>query len=281
MMKRLFSILILIALVSGIVTGCGKTEGQNQNLDNNQISNNSEVKDDIENLPSDGTTENKDNKNDDVENNKEPENAILEDNKEPQNSEVDNTEKQEVPYTTRVKAPFNIFAEPGYDYTIVDTVWEKGLFTIMEEKEDEEGNLWGKLKSGLGWINLTRLETESKLPVRAGLIEKNELPKDYQEVILDDSEYMVRLAFIANENLKALRFTSIYLSDDGIVDDTLHTFKELKEGQMFVAGVVFTGDFTTFGLEFVDVNGDTQYYAAYMSGRNGELILQEQEDIVR
>ena len=281
MKKRLFSILILIALVSGIVTGCGKTEGENQAPDNNPVSNNSEVKDDIENLPSDGTSENKDNKTEDVENSKEPENEITEDNKEPQNSEVDNTEKQEVPYTTRVKAPFNIFAEPGYDYTIVDTVWEKGLFTIMEEKEDEEGNLWGKLKSGLGWINLTRLETESKLPVRAGLIEKNELPKDYQEVILDDSEYMVRLAFIANENLKDLRFTSIYLSDDGIVDDTLHTFKELKEGQMFVAGVVFTGDFTTFGLEFVDVNGDTQYYAAYMSGRNGELILQEQEDIVR
>ena len=281
MKKRLFRIFILIALVSSLLIGCGKTEGENQAPDNNPVSNNSEVKDDIENLPSDGTSENKDNKTEDVENSKEPENEITEDNKEPQNSEVDNTEKQEVPYTTRVKAPFNIFAEPGYDYTIVDTVWEKGLFTIMEEKEDEEGNLWGKLKSGLGWINLTRLETESKLPVRAGLIEKNELPKDYQEVILDDSEYMVRLAFIANENLKDLRFTSIYLSDDGIVDDTLHTFKELKEGQMFVAGVVFTGDFTTFGLEFVDVNGDTQYYAAYMSGRNGELILQEQEDIVR
>ena len=281
MKKRLFRIFILIALVSSLLIGCGKTEGENQAPDNNPVSNNLEVKDDIENLPSDGTSENKDNKTEDVENSKEPENEITEDNKEPQNSEVDNTEKQEVPYTTRVKAPFNIFAEPGYDYTIVDTVWEKGLFTIMEEKEDEEGNLWGKLKSGLGWINLTRLETESKLPVRAGLIEKNELPKDYQEVILDDSEYMVRLAFIANENLKDLRFASIYLSDDGIVDDTLHTFKELKEGQMFVAGVVFTGDFTTFGLEFVDVNGDTQYYAAYMSGRNGELILQEQEDIVR
>ena len=281
MKKRLFRIFILIALVSSLLIGCGKTEGENQAPDNNPVSNNLEVKDDIENLPSDGTSENKDNKTEDVENSKEPENEITEDNKEPQNSEVDNTEKQEVPYTTRVKAPFNIFAEPGYDYTIVDTVWEKGLFTIMEEKEDEEGNLWGKLKSGLGWINLTRLETESKLPVRAGLIEKNELPKDYQEVILDDSEYMVRLAFIANENLKDLRFTSIYLSDDGMVDDTLHTFKELKEGQMFVAGVVFTGDFTTFGLEFVDASGNTQYYAAYMSGRNGELILQEQEDIVR
>ena len=225
MKKRLFRIFILIALVSSLLIGCGKREGENQAPDNNPVSNNLEVKDDIENLPSDGTSENKDNKTEDVENSKEPENEITEDNKEPQNSEVDNTEKQEVPYTTRVKAPFNIFAEPGYDYTIVDTVWEKGLFTIMEEKEDEEGNLWGKLKSGLGWINLTRLETESKLPVRAGLIEKNELPKDYQEVILDDSEYMVRLAFIANENLKDLRFTSIYLSDDGMVDDTLHTFK--------------------------------------------------------
>ena len=152
MKKRLFRIFILIALVSSLLIGCGKTEGENQAPDNNPVSNNSEVKDDIENLPSDGTSENKDNKTEDVENSKEPENEITEDNKEPQNSEVDNTEKQEVPYTTRVKAPFNIFAEPRYDYTIVDTVWEKGLFTIMEEKEDEEGNLWGKLKSGLGWI---------------------------------------------------------------------------------------------------------------------------------
>ena len=277
MIKRLFMIFILIALDSCLLIGCGKTEEQNQDPDTNQISTNSE------NLPSEDDnseaevvqnelSQEPSKENDEV---KEPE------MEEPEAENVSNVVTPNVPYTTRVKAPFNIFAEPGYDYTIVDTVWEKGLFTIMEEKEDEEGNLWGKLKSGLGWINLTRLETESKLPVRAGLIEKNELPKDYQEVILDDSEYMVRLAFIANENLKDLRFTSIYLSDDGIVDDTLHTFKELKEGQMFVAGVVFTGDFTTFGLEFVDVNGDTQYYAAYMSGRNGELILQEQEDIVR
>ena len=42
-------------------------------------------------------------------------------------------------------------------------------------------------------------------------------------MILDDSEYMVRLAFIANENLKDLRFTSIYLSDDGIVDGIKET----------------------------------------------------------
>ena len=30
-------------------------------------------------------------------------------------------------------------------------------------------------------------------------------------------------------------------------------------------------------VRIVDASGNTQYYAAYMSGRNGELILQEQE----
>ncbi len=275
MMKRLFMILISVVLIFSLLNGCGKTEEQNPNPDNNQVSNDSEsLHSEDENIE------------DDVIQNETSQDPSKEENNPSENTEAEKPEIEEpetpkIPYTTRVKAPFNIFDQPGYDYYIVDTVWEKGLFTIIEEKEDEEGNLWGKLKSGQGWIDLTRIEDESKLPVRAGLIEENELPKDYQEVILDDSEYMVRLAFVANEDLKDVRFTSIYLTDDGMVDDTLYTLNGLKGGQMFVAGVVFTGDFTTFGLEFVDADGNTQYYAAYISGRNGELILGEQESIIR
>ena len=195
--------------------------------------------------------------------------------------EIDSVDSKEIPYTVKLKAPFDIFEDPDYDSILVDTIWEKGLFTIVEEKEDGEGNLWGKLKSGQGWIDLTKNSNESELPIGAGLIQENEIPKDAIEVILDESEYMVRLAFVANETLKDVRFTSIYLTDEGIVDDTLHAFAELKEGQVFVAGVVFAGDMTTFGLEFTDTKGELKYYAAYMSGRNGELILQEENIIVR
>lgn len=281
MRKGFMTIFLSIVLCISLLIGCGSTEGKNPELDNSQVSDDSEV-----NVPSDENNENEDIKDEDVsdensEDNKAPENDKVEDDGAPADSETENTEKHEVPYTTRVKAPFTIFEKAGYDFNIVDTVWEKGLFTIVEEKEDEEGNLWGKLKSGRGWIDLTRVAKEAELPVRAGLIEKNELPKDCVEVILEESEYMVRLAFVANENLKDIKLTSIYLTDDGMADDTLHTLKELKEAQMFVAGVVFTGDFTTFGLEFVDADGETQYYAAYISGRNGELILQEKETIMR
>lgn len=180
-----------------------------------------------------------------------------------------------------VTAPFDIFQNPDYDSILVDTIWEKGVFTILEEKEDGEGNLWGKLKSGQGWVNLTKISNDSKLPIRAGLIQEKEVPEDAVEMLFDESEYMVRLAFLAKEELKDIRFTSIYLTDEGVADDTLHSLSELKEGQVFVAGVVFAGDMTSFGLEFIDAKGELRYYSTYISGRNGELILQEEETNMR
>lgn len=272
MRKRLFLIFLSLVLCIGMLSACGKNNEQGPEVENNQVSNDSEENKGEENVPSDQ----EDIKEEIEEEPEEPEETETE----PEVSEPPKDEEEKAPgtsYTVKVKAPFDIYKSPEYDSVRVDTIWEKGLFTIIEEKTDEEGNLWGKLKSGLGWICLSRIENEAALPVRAALIEKNEIQKNSIEVVLEESEYMVRLAFVANENLKDLRFTTIYLSDDGLKDETLYTFKELKEGQMFVAGVVFAGDMTSFGLEFVDAQGQTQYYTTYISGRNGELILQEKE----
>ena len=167
MMKRLFMILISFVLCLSLLSGCGKTEEQNQNSDNNQISNDSELKEDVENLPSDVTLENEDNKN------------------EPDNPEV-------VPYTTRVKAPFNIFDKPGYDYNLVDTVWEKGLFTIVEEKNDEEGNLLfiEQYEDEYGCLTVKYKEDASRFMGIEGKLVKNkkmrilqycDLPQGYNE----------------------------------------------------------------------------------------------------
>ena len=271
MKKRFYLILLSLIVCIALLSACGEKEGQGSEADNVQVSNGSEENKEEnkeENVPSEQVNAN--------------EGELKEEPKEEVDTpEVESTETQDSSYTVKVKAPFDIYKNPEYDSILVDTVWEKGLFTIVEEQEDEEGNLWGKLKSGLGWICLSRVEKDADLAVRAALIEKNEIPKGSMEVIFEESEYMVRLAFVANETLKDVRFTSIYLTDDGLVDDTLHTIKTLNEGQVFVAGVVFAGDMTTFGLEFVDADGNTQYYAAYISGRNGELVLQEQESIVQ
>lgn len=59
-------------------------------------------------------------------------------------------EKEFVPYRVRVTASgLNVRAGAGTNYKINDCITDKGVYTIVEVK-----NNWGKLKSGLGWICL-------------------------------------------------------------------------------------------------------------------------------
>jgi hypothetical protein len=69
-----------------------------------------------------------------------------------------------LPYTLKVtRADLQIFKGAGYDYGYVDLL-HPGIYTIVEEKRDSEDNLWGKLKSGMGWIDITKATTANKTP---------------------------------------------------------------------------------------------------------------------
>lgn len=53
-------------------------------------------------------------------------------------------------YRVKVTAfALNVRRGPGTGYNIVTVIKDKGVYTIVEEK-----NGWGKLKSGMGWISL-------------------------------------------------------------------------------------------------------------------------------
>ena len=55
-----------------------------------------------------------------------------------------------VPYTVKVTADaLNIRKGAGTNYSITGVIKDKGVYTIVEEKDG-----WGKLKSGAGWISL-------------------------------------------------------------------------------------------------------------------------------
>ncbi|MBQ8688306.1 MAG: hypothetical protein IJ512_07150 [Ruminococcus sp.] len=64
------------------------------------------------------------------------------------------------PYTVKVHNPaLYIFDGPGFFYNAVGVITDQGTYTIVEEAIDSSSsdsgtNLWGKLKSGDGWINL-------------------------------------------------------------------------------------------------------------------------------
>lgn len=60
-------------------------------------------------------------------------------------------------------------------------------------------------------------------------------------------------------------------------EEELYTLSELLPGMAFVAGVEFYGDMTGYGISFTDENGFERSFAVHVSGRNGELLLDEYE----
>lgn len=60
------------------------------------------------------------------------------------------------PYLVYIDNPDKpIYKGPGYDYGYVGTVEIAAQYTIVEHRYDYDGNLWGRLKSGAGWICLS------------------------------------------------------------------------------------------------------------------------------
>ena len=61
----------------------------------------------------------------------------------------------DVPYRVRVSiSDLNIRKGPGTNYAKTDKFTGKGVFTIVEESTGKGASLWGRLKSGAGWISL-------------------------------------------------------------------------------------------------------------------------------
>lgn len=195
-------------------------------------------------------------------------------------SQAATTEKP-VPYTLALDALTPIFSGPGYDFVYARTVGEDGVYTIVEEAWDQEENLWGKLKSGVGWVNLTGISEEEaqKAPVSAGFVEDERWSPDGEvhEYIAGDAENGVKILFQANESLRDVRFAALEFEGASYrEEEILYSLDEMGPEKPLVAQVVYYGDMTAYGLSFMDESSDTRrYYMAYISGRNGALILQE------
>lgn len=69
------------------------------------------------------------------------------------------TTKSNVPYTIKVVASeLNVRKSAGLSYAVTTTLKKNEVYTIVEEKQvtnsDQSKATWGKLKSGVGWINV-------------------------------------------------------------------------------------------------------------------------------
>lgn len=190
---------------------------------------------------------------------------------------TEDADQPKLPYLQRIAyGAQNVFDGPGYDYGYVMTA-DIGTYTIVEECFDVEGNLWGKLKSGVGWIDLTqtRATNESPGPISIGFAAQP--PEgEYCECIIDASEHAQLLLLRANEPLTGLEFSVLQYGEGTLEPYEIYcTLDELVPEKPLLASVAFYGDMTTYGVSFVDGDGAERHYAISISGRNSSPVVQE------
>ena len=184
-----------------------------------------------------------------------------------------------VPYTQHIaRADQSIYDGPSYDACFVGTIEQQGTYTIVEEAEDSEGNVWGKLKSGIGWVDLTQIQSNQYASdwISVNYADETLLKQNNYIYCDNDDAYAVSVAVRAYDVLKDVELFAIALTDEGEQPgDTIISLPELMEDTPLVAELSFPGDMSTYGIRFVDTTEQTHLYHIYISGRNGALILVE------
>ena len=210
-----------------------------------------------------------------------PEEAAPETPREEAEPEAPAAEETDPSYLEKIAwADQSVFAEPSYDSVFVGTVELAGTYTIVEEAYDEEGNLWGKLKSGMGWVDLTDIRSEARknVPVSANFAEERLLASgNYHSYVPAEAEYALQIAFRARETLRNVTLCTMVLNETMEPAEVIYLLDEWNADTPLVAELLFPGDMTCYGLRFTDAAGAERFFILSISGRNGTLCLAEEQ----
>jgi len=179
-----------------------------------------------------------------------------------------------LPYLEKIPRPEQpIFQDPTYDSAYRGVVQLAGVYTIVEEQWDGEGNLWGRLKSGIGWVDLTDIRNPS-CPLNVGFSDYALLENGFHYFALDRAEYPVSLVIRPDETVSGFRLTQVDLSaGEAIFTDTLFSVEVLSPDMPLVAQLEFPGDMSCFGIRFTDGTGVEHRYILSMSLRNSMPVI--------
>ena len=186
---------------------------------------------------------------------------------------VETTELVFSEYIHRIEDPETvIYAGPACRFGAVELVGAAGAYTIVEETWDTDGNHWGRLKSGAGWVCLSE-------PLLAPIY-ADYAPEDfnaYHAYWNDGADYITSIGFTPSETLRNVRFGILdwFETESWQMSDVLFEIEEMDPEHPFLAQVIFWGDMTTYGISFDDESGEERHYAVSVSGKDGSLVCTE------
>ncbi|MBP3313625.1 MAG: hypothetical protein J6K84_03090 [Oscillospiraceae bacterium] len=167
-----------------------------------------------------------------------------------------------------------IFEGPSYDTNYLGVIETAGNYAFPEVAKDDEGNLWGHLADGRGWVDLTYAEESKDAPLTAGFAWKSLLDgENYHEFIGSEHDYTNDIALIAHDTLTDFTLYGMTIACSLQVDRELFSLETLTPEKPLVATLMFPGDLTTYGIGFI-CDGTEYFYTISLSGRNGTVVFQ-------
>lgn len=176
-------------------------------------------------------------------------------------------------YTLSVKShDALIFDAPTYDGRCVGTVREAGVYTIVEEATDDEGNRWGKLKSGAGWLDLGQVEATQNTSLLMTAAELTYEVDNSCILATEPGAYSTPVILHAYADLTNVRLYSLCFNGETYEPaEPLYVAETMNSKTAMVAHLEFTGDMTMFGVSFQDAAGNFHHYRIATNGRNNAL----------
>ena len=131
-----------------------------------------------------------------------------------------------------------------------------------------------RLKSGLGWVNLTELDGNSHAPqLTVQCIDRQQLSGYYIYCVTDESQYAFTISMGISETVYNVQFYTLSWNYGYHVRDVYYTMDSWDSRDLFVAEIALPGDTSTYGIQFTASNGITYYYGITDSGLDGSLVV--------
>lgn len=184
------------------------------------------------------------------------------------------TEPSRFPYIQKIIShDQRIFKEPSYDSRYAGTVRTAGRYTIVDERYDSEGNLWGKLKSGAGWVDLTDIErVNASKPVVTAADLNYTPPEPYAYFGVPDAYTTAVIVHAYSDVREVILFHESALEFGFSTDMMIGYLPDMPADTPLVINIEFPGDMTTYILR-CELNGQLYHYYLYQNGRNGLVEL--------
>ena len=143
----------------------------------------------------------------------------------------------------------------------------------MDEVRDSEGNLWGKLKSGAGWVDLTDIEkvNASQLVLTAADLNYTP-PEPYAYFGVPDAYTTAIIVHAYSDVREVILFYESALEFGFGTDMMFGYLPDMPADTPLVINIEFPGDMTTYILR-CELNGQVYHYYLYQNGRNGLVEL--------